>query len=34
MLPWMIGGLAVVGFLTWKVIHSAEADDKKRKQKK
>jgi hypothetical protein len=32
MLPWLLGGLAVVTLLAWKVIHSAEADDKLRKR--
>ena len=32
MLPWLLGGLVVVTLLAWKVIHSAEADDKRRKQ--
>lgn len=31
MLPWLLGGLALVTLFAWKVIHSAEADDKKRK---
>jgi hypothetical protein len=32
MLPWLLGGLAVVTIFAWKVIYSAEADDKRRKQ--
>jgi len=30
----MIGGLVVVGFLAWRVIRSAEADDKRRPQRR
>jgi hypothetical protein len=32
MLPWMLGGLAVVGFFAWRVIHNAEEHDKKTKE--
>ena len=32
MLPWLLGGLAIVTVLVWRVIHSAEVDDKQRKQ--
>jgi hypothetical protein len=32
MLPWLLGGLVVVTVIVWKVIHSAEADDKLRKR--
>ena len=31
MLPWMLGGLAVIGFFAWKAIHSAEQEDKRKK---
>jgi len=32
MLPWLLGGLVIVTIIAWKVIHSAEVDDKERKQ--
>ncbi len=32
MLPWLLGGLALVTLYVWKVIHSAEVDDRQRKQ--
>lgn len=34
MLTWLLGGLAVMTLFWWKIIHSAEADDKERKQSK
>jgi len=32
MLPWMLGGLAVVGFFAWRVIYKAEQHDKQVKE--
>lgn len=32
MLPWLIGGLVVVSMLAWRVLHTAQLDDKKRKK--
>jgi hypothetical protein len=32
MLPWMLGGLAVVAFFAWKVIRDAELHDKRTKE--
>jgi hypothetical protein len=34
MLTWLLGGLAVVTLIAWRVIASAEADDKQRKLSK
>lgn len=34
MLPWLLGGLAVVTLVVWRVIASAEKDDKQRKVSK
>ena len=31
MLPWMLGGLAIIGFFAWKVIHDAEEYDRQTK---
>ena len=32
MLPWLLGGLAIVTVIVWRVIHAAEVDDKQRKK--
>lgn len=32
MLPWMLGGVAVVFFVAWKVIRSAEEEDRRNKE--
>jgi|GEM_PF-3300144 len=32
MLPWMLGGVAVVAFVVWKVIYNAEQEDKRNKE--
>ena len=32
MLPWMLGGLAIIGFFAWRVIYNAEQDDKRAKE--
>lgn len=32
MLPWLLGGIAVVGFFAWKVIHNAEEEDRRNKE--
>jgi hypothetical protein len=34
MLPWMLGGVAIVAFFAWKVIHNAEEHDRKTKEAK
>jgi len=31
MLPWMLGGIAIIGFFAWRVIHNAEEHDRKTK---
>lgn len=31
MLPWMLGGLAIIGFFAWKVITNAEEHDRQTK---
>jgi hypothetical protein len=30
MLPWMLGGLAIIVALAWKLLHDAQVDDKTR----
>lgn len=32
MLPWMLGGLAIVGFFAWRVITKAEQHDREVKE--
>jgi hypothetical protein len=32
MLPWMLGGLAVVAFFAWRAIHNAEEEDRRNKE--
>jgi len=31
MLPWMLGGVAIVAFFAWRVIYNAEQHDKAQK---